>query len=121
MIDLLPPNLSQSNQLEFIEAKLLSHERAKPIPFASPHQVKAPLSLPGNTVLWMILHVHAPTSDPFSYTGDPYSTTALHPPPLATQTLLRTNMAVPEASITKRLRFEARILTQYVTCCVCVY
>ena len=120
MVDLLPLHLSQSNQLEFIEAKLLSHERAKPIPFASPLQVKPPLSLPGNTVLWMFPHVHTSISDLFSYIGDPYSTSAMHHPPVVTQSLLRTNVAVPEASITKRLRFEARILTQYVTWCVCV-
>lgn len=99
--------------MAFIEAKLMSNERAKPVleTNTSP-QTNLPPPLPGNQQHLRSLKTIAVT---FLFCLGGASAGLLkhrHPPAPSHQLMHTTSMLIPEPSLNKRLRFEARVLTQ---------
>ena len=96
--------------MAFIEAKLMSNERAKPVleTNTSP-QTTLPPPLPGNQQ-----HLHSLKTIAVTCLGGAFAGLLKHrhPPAPSHQLMHTTSMLIPEPSLNKRLRFEARVLTQ---------
>ena len=99
--------------MEFIEAKLMSNERAA-LETKPPPQIQLPPSLPGNQQHLHIMRDISICYPPLSVLGGSSSSLLPHQRPAPSHTLMHTTslLMIPETSLNKRLRFEARVLTQ---------